>query len=73
MTLLTPTARVTLEMIRDLHHAPPERVQWATEKGYAEPAGKGRQLRLTEAGEGALASDADRRLASRAANRPRRR
>jgi hypothetical protein len=73
MTLLTPTERVTLEMIRDLHHAPPERVEWATEKGYAEPVGKGRQLRLTEAGTGALASDADQRLASRAANRPRRR
>jgi hypothetical protein len=73
MTLLTPTERVTLEMIRDLHHAPPERVEWATEKAYAEPVGKGRQLRLTEAGLQALASDAGQRVASRAANRPRRR
>jgi hypothetical protein len=73
MTLLTPTERVTLEMIRDLHHAPPERVEWATEKGYAEPVGKGRQLRLAEAGLQALASDAEQRVASKAANRPRRR
>ena len=73
MPLLSPTERVTLEMIRDLHHAPPECVQWVTEKGYAEPAGKGRQHRLTEAGIGALLSDAEQRMASRSANRSRRR
>jgi hypothetical protein len=71
MALLTPTERVTLEMVRDLHHAPPERVEWAMEKGYAEPIGKGRQLRLSEAGEKALARDADAGVASRSANRPR--
>jgi hypothetical protein len=73
MPLLTPTERVTLEAICDLHHALPERVEWATGNGYAEAAGKGKQLRLTEAGVKALASDAEQRLASRAANRPRRR
>jgi hypothetical protein len=73
MNLLIPTERVTLEMIRDLHHAPPERLEWAKSKGYAEATGKGRQLRLTEAGEGALAGDADQRVEMRAANRPRRR
>jgi hypothetical protein len=49
---------MTLEMIRDFHHTPPERVEWALEKGYAEPAGKGRH-RLTDAGAEALTSDAD--------------
>jgi hypothetical protein len=73
MALLTPTERVTLEMIRDLHHAPPERIERATEKGYAEPVGKGRQLQLTEAGKEALASDAEQQMERRAANRPRRR
>ena len=73
MALLTPTERVTLEMIRDLGHAPPARVEWATEKGYAEPVGKERQHRLTEAGFGALVSDAEVRVASRSANRLRRR
>jgi hypothetical protein len=73
MAPLTPTERVTLEMIRDLHHAPPERLEWANAKGYAEATGKGRQLRLTEAGEKALARDAEARVASRSANRPRRR
>jgi hypothetical protein len=70
---LTPTERVTLEMIRDLHHAPPARVDWALEKGYAEAAGKGRQLELTDAGRKALADDADARREARAANTPRRR
>jgi hypothetical protein len=28
--------------------SPPARVEWAMGKGYAEPAGKGCQLRLTE-------------------------
>jgi hypothetical protein len=60
-------------MIRDPHHAPPARVEWALEKGYAQAANKRRQLQLTEAGVKALASDAEERLASRAANRPRRR
>jgi hypothetical protein len=72
MPLLTPTERVTLEMIRDLHHAPPERVAWATDKGYAEAVGKGKQLQLTEAGTAALKSDAQQRMEMRAANRPRR-
>jgi hypothetical protein len=71
MPLLTPIERVMLEMIRDLHHAPPERVEWAMEKGYAEPAGKGRQLRLTQVGIRVLLRDAERRTASRSANRPR--
>jgi hypothetical protein len=71
--LLTPTERLTLEIIRDLHHAPPERVEWALGKGYAEPVGKQKQLRLTEAGVEALKSDADQRMEMRAANRPRRR
>jgi hypothetical protein len=70
---LTPTERVTLEMIRDLHHAPPARVDWATEKGYAKAAGKGRQLELTDAGVKALADDYAARLAARGAQRPRRR
>jgi hypothetical protein len=43
------------------------RVDWATEKGYVEPIGKGRQLRLTQAGEEVLASDASDRIASRSA------
>ena len=73
MPLLSPNERVTLEMIRELGHAPPARVEWATEKGYAEPAGKGRQHRLTEAGIGALLGDAEQRMASRSANRSRRR
>jgi hypothetical protein len=73
MPLLTPTERVTLEMIHDLHHAPPARVEWTLAKGNAEAVGKGRQLKLTKAGEEALASDAERRMEMRAANRPRRR
>jgi hypothetical protein len=64
---------MTLEMIRDLHHAPPERIEWAKAKAYAEATGKGRQLQLTEAGAEALKSDADQRMEMRAGNRPRRR
>jgi hypothetical protein len=71
--LLTPTERFTLEMIQDLHHLPPERVEWALGKGYAELVGRQTRLRLTEAGLEALKSDADQRMEMRAANRPRRR
>jgi hypothetical protein len=39
-----------LEMI-DLGNAPRARVDWATEQGYAGPVGKGRQLKLMEAGQ----------------------
>jgi hypothetical protein len=67
MPLLTPTERVTLEMIRDLHHAPPARVDWAIEKGYAMATGRGKQLRLTDAGVKALKSDAEQRMGMRAA------
>jgi hypothetical protein len=70
---LTPTERVTLEMIRDLGHAPPARVEWAIGKGYAEAAGKGRQAKLTAAGVKVLEDDASARLAARGAQRPRRR
>jgi hypothetical protein len=71
MPLLTPTERITLEMIRDLH-PPPARVDRAMEQGYAKAAGKGRQLELTEAGCKALADDYSARLAARGAQRPRR-
>jgi hypothetical protein len=70
MPLLTPTERMTLEAIRDLGHALPGRVEWAMEKGYAEPSGGGRRLRLTQAGEEALASHADQRRGSRAESSP---
>jgi hypothetical protein len=75
MTLLTPTERVTLEMIRDKGTTgSAERNSWALLKGYAEPdeGAKGKH-KLTEAGTAALASHADQRRARRAANRPRRR
>jgi hypothetical protein len=67
MPLLTPTERVTLEMIRDKGIVDTaERVAWAREKGLAEPAGKGRHW-LTEAGPEALLSDAADRGARRSA------
>jgi hypothetical protein len=72
MALLAPTERLALEIIRDLHHVPPERVEWALGKGYAELVGKQKRLRLTEAGLKALKSDAEERMEMRAANRPRR-
>jgi hypothetical protein len=66
MPLLTPTERVTLEMIRDLGFVPPARLEWAKAKGYAEPnpERKGKH-RLTNEGSGALASDAKERLQRR--------
>jgi hypothetical protein len=73
MALLTPTERLTLEIIRDLHQAPRERVESALGKGYAEPVGKQKQLQLTQAGLEALKSDDQQRMEMRAANRPRRR
>jgi hypothetical protein len=62
MALLTPTERLMLEIIRDLHHLPSERVEWALGKGYAELVGKQKRLRLTEAGVEALKSDAEQRI-----------
>jgi hypothetical protein len=71
MALLTPTERVTLELIRATGTALPGHVPWALEKGYAKTAGNGRH-RLTEAGIVALAGDAEQRMANRSANAPRR-
>jgi hypothetical protein len=70
MPLLTPTERVTLELIRYLGTALPGRILWALEKGYAKSAGNGRH-KLTETGIVALASDAEERMASCGANRRR--
>jgi hypothetical protein len=72
MPLLTPTERVTLEMIRDTELASGSRLAWALEKGYAEAVTKTRH-KLTDAGATALASDDKQRMEMRTANRLRRR
>jgi hypothetical protein len=82
MALLTPTERITLEMIRDNGVAPWAAVARAIDKGWVAKQGAGRgkgiagkeaRYSLTEAGLEALKSDADQRMEMRAANRPRRR
>lgn len=72
MTLLTPTERLRLELIRDRDTAGTwEGNIWAIGKGWAERAGK--TLKLTEPGIKALQSDDDDQMAARGAQRPRRR
>lgn len=64
-TLLTPSERVALERIKAGESVTPEAVARAMKKGWAKRSSK--RLVLTEAGERALANDAEARTASRSA------
>jgi hypothetical protein len=55
--LLTPTERLTLELIRDTGVASRDRLAWAKENGYAEAVGPARH-KLTAAGLKALTDNA---------------
>lgn len=71
MTLLTPSERIRLELIRDKGSAGKDADAAAIAKGWA--ARKGKALVLTDAGREALLSDAADRFSARSAQRPRRR
>jgi hypothetical protein len=68
---LTPSERITLEIIRDGREPPEATLQTVLKRGWAKRSMG--VLAVTEAGEKALADDDAARMAMRSVQRPRRR